>query len=169
MSINGFMPKNVNVNVNVNKKSVVLVVGLVTNNAVVDVVKSCKELLIKISNKISKDLQRVLFESDSDMSEEKNDKNNDKEDDSRRNNKEVVVNTNVYSKKVKKIFCESSFFEKGVFIASEKLFKWYMKYKVCKGESANQGIILLMFIIFIYAIRQRKIIDRNNIYKIFLV
>ncbi|MDR2396183.1 MAG: hypothetical protein LBD57_06250 [Endomicrobium sp.] len=167
MTINGFIPKNVDIN----KNNLVLVVALATHSAVVDVFKRCNDSLIIISNKISKDLQKLLFQTRnaSDMPAQKNHQN-DSKDDSTTNNNVVVINTNLYNNKVKKIFFENTLVLNGIFISITELFKLYMNYKISSQECANKGMIFLMFVVFIFAIRQRKVIVSNAFfYKLFLL
>jgi hypothetical protein len=158
MAVNGFVPKDVNIN----KSRLVSVLALATHNAVIDIFKRCNECLIIISSKISKDLQIFLFQTSTnstDMSAQKNSQTNPNKDGTT-NNSVVIINGTSNNKKVKKIFFDNYFILDYAFISFVKLFKLYMNYKMSPGECARRGVIFLMFIVFIFAIRQRKIIKK---------
>lgn len=166
MVVNGFVPKDVNIN----KNSLFLIVALATHNAVIDVFKRCNDSLTIISSKISKDLQKIIFQNpiSSDMSAKKKSQNNSDKD-SATNSNVVVINSISYNKTKKTLF-ENSFVLNCVFISIAKLFKLYMNYKILSGECIRIGIIFLMFIVFIFAIRQRKIIAGSILFnRVFLI
>ncbi|MDR3124399.1 MAG: hypothetical protein LBU10_00775 [Endomicrobium sp.] len=158
VGVNGFVPKNVNIN----KNSLVLVLALTTHNAVIDIFKRCNDSLIIISSKISKDLGNFLFQTStnsSDISAQKKSQNNPNKD-STTNSSVVIINGTSNNNKVKKIFFDNYFILDYAFISFVKLFKLYMDYKVSPEECVSRGVIFLMFIVFIFAIRQRKIIKK---------
>jgi hypothetical protein len=168
MIVNGFVPKNFDIN----KNSLFLIMALATHNAVIDVFKRCNDSLTIISSKVSKDLRKLIFQIpiSSDMSSKKESQNNSGKDDATDSNV-VVINNITYSSKTKKTLFESSFVLNGVFISVIKLFKLlYMNYKISLEERVKMRTIFLMFIVFIFAIRQRKIIADIVLFnRVFLV
>ena len=55
MIINGFVPKSIE-----NKESIVVIMGAVVNNVILETFRSCNDTLTAISNKVTKDLYKYL-------------------------------------------------------------------------------------------------------------
>jgi hypothetical protein len=154
MTINGFIPSAVDVN----RNSLVLIVALTTHNVVSEVFKCCNNSLTSLSNKIAKDIQNLLFSlpylDDSDVSAQK--QAEDKAGNTGATNSNYIAVINLTdSNYIKRGFVDTSNKICDIFVSTLKLFQLYMNYKIALGSS-ELGYLLLVFMIFIFAIRQRK-------------
>lgn len=149
MTINSFIPKAIE-----NKEVVATVIGTVVSNIIVETFKECTDTLTVMSNKITKDLYKILRlgEVGTDVPVKSGD-----------NEKETPVNTSsdsgieITTREYKEILN----YEKGIGIVviSEgkkkgDLYRLYNNVKICC--SSNREMVVLMFILFIVAIRTRK-------------
>ena len=149
MIINGFVPRSIE-----NKESIVAIMGAVVNNVIVETFKSCTDTLTVMSNKITKDLYKYLRLGEAGAQAPVN---------SGQNREETPVNTSsdsgieVESREYKELVEYSG--EEGFIVisegkVSERLYRLYNNVKVyC---SIERTMVVLFFIAFVVAIRNRK-------------
>jgi hypothetical protein len=154
ISVNGFSLSTINIG----KGSFIFVVGIVGHNVVSNLFKSCNDSIIILSCKVLKDIQKLLFSIQtvniSDHSGRKSEKKskNTKED----NNSLSVINVKSLSN-AKKIIAFVSGKACCAFMSIVKLFRLYMNCKIIPKFLTHE-IILLSFMIFIFALRRRKLV-----------
>jgi len=149
MIINGFMPKSIE-----NRESIAAIIGAVVNNVIVETFKSCNDTLTAMSNKVTKDLYKYLRLGET-GAEAPISNGHSKE--------ETPVNTSsdsgieIESRQYKELVVYSEE-DEAVTISvgkiSERLYRLYNSVKVYCSESTIMGI--LVFIVFVVAIRNRK-------------
>lgn len=149
MLINSFVPKSVE-----NKESILVIMGAIASNVVVETFKQCNETLTQMSNKITKDLYKYLRlgEVGTDVPVSSGQKKG-----------ETPVNTSsdngieILSRQYKELITGNQ--EEGLIIGSEgkeieRLYRLYNNVKLY--SSVNEKIGVVFFIIFVVAIRSRK-------------
>ena len=160
MIINGFVPKSIE-----NKESIVVIMGAVVNNVILETFRSCNDTLTAISNKVTKDLYKYLRLGET-GAEAPISNGQSKE--------ETPVNTSsdsgieIESRQYKELVVyneEDEAVTISVGKISERLYRLYNNVKVYCSENTNIG--LLFFIVFVIAIRNRKedgiAINKKNI------
>jgi hypothetical protein len=154
ISVNGFSLSAINIG----KGSFIFVVGIAGHNVVSNLFKSCNDSIIILSCKVLKDIQKLLFSiQTADIGDhcgrkpEKKSKNT-KED----NNSLSVINGNSLSN-AKKIITFALGKACCAFMSIVELFRLYMNCKIIPKFLTHE-IILLSFMIFIFALRRRKLV-----------
>ena len=160
MIINGFVPKSIE-----NKESIVVIMGAVVNNVILETFRSCNDTLTAISNKVTKDLYKYLRLGET-GAEAPISNGQSKE--------ETPVNTSsdsgieIESRQYKELVVyneEDEAVTISVGKISERLYRLYNNVKVYCSENTITG--LLFFIVFVIAIRNRKedgiAINKKNI------
>jgi hypothetical protein len=153
IGVNGFSLSAINIG----KGSFIFVVAIAGHNVVSNLFKSCNDSIIILSCKVLKDIQKFLFSiqivDTSDHFGRKSEKKskNTRED----NNSLSVINVNCLSN-AKKIIAFVSGKACCTFMSIVKLFRLYMNCKIIPKFLTHE-IILLLFMIFIFALRRRKL------------
>jgi hypothetical protein len=150
ISVNGFSLSAINIG----KGSFIFVVGIAGHNVVSNLFKRCNDSIIILSCKVLKDIQKLLFSiQTADISDHSGRKSkNTKED----NNSLSVINVNSLSN-AKKIIAFVSGKACCAFMSIVKLFRLYMNCKIILKFLTHE-IILLSFMIYIFALRRRKLV-----------
>ena len=149
MIINGFIPRSIE-----NKESIVVIMGAVVNNVIVETFKSCADTLTVMSNNITKDLYKYLRLGEAGAQAPIN---------NGQSKEETPVNTSsdsgieIESREYEEIVGYNE--DEGIVVISagkiaERLYRLYNKVKVYCGIEKVMGV--LFFIAFIVAIRNRK-------------
>ena len=141
LAINGFIPSASGIS----KYSLIMILAAVTQNAASIVFSKCNDSLVNLSSKIYLKFQNFILDKHIPLASSP--KKESKEKDSTASNNTLAINQVVYDN-------ESQFtsFLKENFIFTEKLFKLNMNYKI----SDTPVCILIVFLIFLFSIRQRK-------------
>lgn len=149
MVINGFIPKSIE-----NKNSLFMVMTAVVSNAVTGVFEECRDTLTLISNKITKDLYKMLSlgeVSTTSPIENTDDKEpmpvNTSSDNGIMTEKRVSGQWNSGESRIEKDWY-------GEPIITSKLYRLYENIKIYDGAASKLGV--LFFILFIGVIRSRK-------------
>ena len=149
MVINGFIPKSIE-----NKNSLFMVMTAVVSNAVTDIFEECRDTLTLISNKITKDLYKILSlgeVSTTSPIENTDDKEpmpvNTSSDNGIMTEKRVSGHWNSGEARIEKDWY-------GEPIIISKLYRLYENIKIYDGAASKLGV--LFFILFIGVIRSRK-------------
>ncbi|MEA5001602.1 MAG: hypothetical protein VB017_06940 [Endomicrobiaceae bacterium] len=149
MVINGFIPKSIE-----NKNSLFMVMTAVVSNAVTDIFEECRDTLTLISNKITKDLYKMLSlgeVSTTSPIENTDDKEpmpvNTSSDNGIMTEKRVSGHWNSGESRIEKDWY-------GEPIIISKLYRLYENIKIYDGAASKLGV--LFFILFIGVIRSRK-------------
>ncbi len=146
MSVNGFMPSTLEVS----KHSLVVIMAAVTQNAVVNVFKKCNDSLVAMSNKICANIQALVTKTHSQAAAAKNDSES-KKDTAAADEKFVLKQAMVTNRKVTadpQNGMSSMFFYSGNIMTLD-----YEQWRVPDKTAAP---LLLLFLMFIFGIRQRK-------------
>lgn len=160
MVINGFIPKSIE-----NKNSLFMVMTAVVSNAVTGVFEECRDTLTSISNKITKDLYKMLSlgeVSTTSPIENTDDKEpmpaNTSSDNGIMTEKRVSGQWNSGEASIEKDWY-------GEPIIISKLYRLYENIKIYDGAASKLGV--LFFILFIGVIRSRKEISikKTNVVK----
>lgn len=149
MLINSFVPKSVE-----NKESILVIMGAIASNVIVETFKQCNETLTQMSNKITKDLYKYLRlgEVGTDVPVSSGQKQGEEPVNTSSDNGLEIV-----SRQYKELITESE--GEGLILLGEgkeigRLYRLYNNVKLY--NSVNEKIGLLFFIIFVVAVRSRK-------------
>lgn len=149
MLINSFVPKSVE-----NKESILVIMGAIASNVIVETFKQCNETLTQMSNKIMKDLYKYLRlgEVGTDVPVSSGQKQGEEPVNTSSDNGLEIV-----SRQYKELITESE--GEGLILLGEgkeigRLYRLYNNVKLY--NSVNEKIGLLFFIIFVVAVRSRK-------------
>ena len=160
ITINCFVPRAIE-----NKKEISEIIGAVINNVIVKTIKDCQDTLTVMSNKITKDLYKLLHVGETGTSEPLSDKNKKEETPVNTSSdngltvtkKEYEYYLNYVEKETKTVFVEV--------MTIEKLYRLYNNVKEYCSVGDKMGI--LTFILFVlFVIRRKGWEEINNILKI---
>jgi len=150
MVTNGFVPKSIE-----SKESLFVVMTAVVSNAVIEVFNECRDTLTVMSNKITKDLYKLLM-----LGEVGTDVPNNKEEDNTpvpmntSSDIGIVVDRDDYEQVVSyKLENANPILAVGKI--DEDLYRLYGHIKECCSEVTN-GIGIVFFILFVLVITRRK-------------
>lgn len=162
MVINGFVPKSME-----GKNSLFMVMTAVVSNAVTEMFEECRDTLTVMSNKITKDLYKLLSigEVSTDVPVKTDEDKNPVPINTSSDNGITVERRSSQQLKVYEIE-ESIWYRDNISVS--KLYRLYENIKVYNGGMEKVGV--LFFILFIGVIRRRKeiserIINQVNKYK----
>jgi len=148
--VNGFVPRTIE-----NKKEISEIIGTVINNVTVKIIKDCRDTLTVMSNKITKNLYKLLRVGETGTSAPLSDKNKKEETPPVNTSSDNGVTAakkkyeyylNYDKKETKNLFVE--------IITTEKLYRLYNNIKEYCSTINKIGI--LFFVLFIFAVRTRK-------------
>jgi hypothetical protein len=152
MSVNGFSLSAINIG----KGSLVFVVNPPGHNVVSNLFKCCNDSIIILSRKLLKDIQKFLFSiQTADISAPSRGKSEKKPKNTGYNNSVSAISVNSLSN-AKKIIIFVSDKACCAFMSTVEFFRLYMNYKIIPKFLAHE-VILLLFIIFIFALRRKKL------------
>ncbi|MCL1971376.1 MAG: hypothetical protein FWG57_00075 [Endomicrobia bacterium] len=148
MAVNGFVPNNMEVN----KHSFIMLFANISQNAAVQLLNKCGNSLMAVTSKICTDISGMMLPSADDKQPVNNQKSSNKED--RSNDYAVVINSiSGISKRVNLSDGESKIWQMPAAAYADIAFKKYSGY-TAKAESPPG--LLILFLIFVTAIRMRK-------------
>ena len=157
--INNFIPKNVT-----NKEEITKVVGAVINNVIIKTIKDCQDTLTVMSNKITKDLYKMLRMGEAGANVPLNSGSKKEETPVNTSSDNGIISANRQIIKWEKSKSVSEKVVLSVGKIEEDLYRLYNNVKEYCSESNNIGI--LMFILFILlVIRKKDWEGKNNIVK----
>ena len=147
--INGFVPRTIE-----NKEEISEIIGAVINNVIVKTIKDCQDTLTVMSNKITKDLYKLLHVGETGTSEPLSDKNKKEETPVNTSSdngltvtkKEYEYYLNYVEKETKTVFVEV--------MTIEKLYRLYNNVKEYCSTATKMG--MLFFVLFVVVLRTRK-------------
>ena len=147
--INNFIPKNIS-----NKEEITKVLGAVINNVIVKTIKDCQDTLTVMSNKITKDLYKMLQMGETGASvplskgteKEETPVNTSSDNGLTVTKKEYEYYLNYVEKETKTVFVEV--------MTIEKLYRLYNNVKEYCSTATKMG--MLFFVLFVVVLRTRK-------------
>lgn len=147
--INNFIPKNIT-----NKEEITKVVGVVINNVIIKTIKDCQDTLTVMSNKITKDLYKMLRMGEAGANVPLNSGSKKEETPVNTSSDNGIISANRQIIKWEKSKSVSEKVVLSVGKIEEDLYRLYNNVKEYCSESNNIGI--LMFILFILLVIRRK-------------
>ena len=147
MAVNGFVPNNMEVN----KHSFIMLFANISQSAAVQLLSKCGNTLMAVTSKICTDISGMMIPSEDDKQPVNNQKSNGKED--RSNDYAVVINSvSGVSKRVNVSDEESKIWQMSTLDAGTM----FTKYSGYTFRAAAPPGLLILFLIFVTAIRRRK-------------
>jgi hypothetical protein len=147
MAVNGFIPNKVDVS----KYSFIMFFANISQNAAVQMLNKCGNSLISVTSRICTDISRMIIPSENERVPVNNQKERKNHENTSSDYAVVMPSVSSISKRIIMSDDESKS-RYASFIAVDSLFKKYNAYKMCTGEAG----VLILFLIFVIAIRQRK-------------
>jgi hypothetical protein len=156
MAVNGFVPSTIEVS----KYSFVMIFAAVTQNAVTQVFSKCNDSVVAMSNKVCSHLYSFLFDDKNNLAGNPLKKEGHKTSDNAADKSTPVIEQITINKN-RSLTADITDKSVSVYVSAVKLFMVYERYKI----PDNRGAIILIAIVFIFAIRQRKEFEEiiNNI------